>query len=150
MMHWGPHGTSNSFIFVFATILPLFPVACRCELSVLLFLFPKTFSFAFSALFPGSFVLSRLRSPLLRVFGWVWTFTHCRSTEPSSVLVCCFREVTDTVVVWIVDGRRVIIRRNHLVRLVGLMTCGVGQVGHVAKVILTVSEVHRTRAFGSG
>ena len=52
--------------------------------------------------------------------------------------------------VWIVDGRRVIIRRNHLVRLVGLMTCGVRQVGHVAKVILTVSEVHRTRAFGSG
>ena len=30
------------------------------------------------------------------------------------------------------------------------MTCGVRQVGHVAKVILTVSEVHRTRAFGSG
>ena len=114
---------------------------------ILLFLFPKTLSFAFSALFPGSLFLNRLRSPLLRVFGWVWTFTHCRNTEPSSVLVCCFWEVTDTVVVWIVDGRRVIIRRNHLVRLVGLMTCGVRQVGHVAKVILTVSEVHRTRAF---
>ena len=30
------------------------------------------------------------------------------------------------------------------------MTRGVRQVGHVAKVILTVSEVQRTRAFGSG
>ena len=44
-------------------------------------------------------------------------------------------------------GVGVIIRRNNLVRLVGLMTRGVGQVGHVAKVILTVSEVHWTRAF---
>ena len=56
----------------------------------LLFLFLKTFSFAFTDLFPGSFFFSRLRSPLSRVFGWVWTVTHCKNTEPSSVLVCCF------------------------------------------------------------
>ena len=31
-----------------------------------------------------------------------------------------------------------------------LCSCGVGHVGHVAKVIFTVAEVRRTRDFGSG
>ena len=73
-----------------------------------------------------------------------------KNIEPSSVLVCGFRDVRDAIVVWIVDGRRVIIRTNHLVKLVGLITCGMGHVGHVAKVLLTVAEVRWTRAFWVG
>ena len=47
-------------------------------------------------------------------------------------------------------GRDVIVRRNHLVRLLGLIPCVAGAIGHVSKVLLTGVEVRWTRAFWVG
>ena len=101
--------------------------------------FPSQAFFAF-------FVKSKVTSRILRSRG----VTHWKNTEPSSVLVCGFWEIRGTVVVWIVDGRHVIIRRNHLVKQVGLITCKEVWFGHAAKVTLANVGVRRTRFFGSG
>ena len=47
---------------------------------------------------------------------------HCGNTKLSNVLIRGFREVGE-IVVRIVDEHRVIIHENHLVELLGLITC---------------------------
>ena len=52
--------------------------------------------------------------------------------------------------VWIVDGRRVIICSDHLVGLLGLITCEVVGLGQVAKPLVTDVGVRLPRDFGAG
>ena len=77
-------------------------------------------------------------------------FKHCGNIEQSSVLACGFREVTDAIVVRIVNGRRVTVYRSGLVVLLGLITCLETGLGQVAKLYRGRAEVRLTRAFGSG
>ena len=50
----------------------------------------------------------------------------------------------------IVDGRRVTVHRSGLVGLLGLITCRVRGIGHIAKNFGARAEVRLTRSFGSG
>ena len=52
--------------------------------------------------------------------------------------------------VWIVDGRRVIVRKNHLVGLLGIITSAVEGCGQVARHVLTLVGVRWTSDFRSG
>ena len=52
-------------------------------------------------------------------------------------VVCGFWEIRDTVVVWIVDGRRVIICSDYLVGRLVLITCEVERLGQVVKLLVT-------------
>ena len=51
--------------------------------------------------------------------------------------------------VWIVDGRRVIICSDHLVGLLGLITCEVEGLGQVAKLLVIDVGVRLPRDFGA-
>ena len=62
---------------------------------------------------------------------------------------CGFGEPRDTVVVWIVGGRRVIICSDHRVGPAGLITCEVGTFGQVARHVLTLVGVRWTNDFRS-
>ena len=67
------------------------------------------------------------------------------NTELSSVLVHGFREVGE-IVVRIVDELNVIIHGSILVELLGLITCGEGELGQVARLLVLVRSAFDLRA----
>ena len=77
-------------------------------------------------------------------------FKHWWNTNLSSILACVFREVSDFLVVWIVNERRVIIHGSIIVELLGLMTCVGDGLGQVAKQLVLVRCALDLRFLGWG
>ena len=85
--------------------------------------------------------LPRVRLSLLSFWNkkspreiWETEVSHTVRTPNHPVLSCVVLwEVRDTVEVWIVDGRRVIICTEHIVGLFGLITCKVRRLGQVGQ-----------------